>query len=177
MARDARIRHGQAERCKQQEEWPTPVRFLYSLVKIRRGEPVYMLEIPKGVSSAIGRRGPVPIVATLATRDEIAEVQASLVPMGGGRHRLQLNARTRGELGIKPGDPVRVALLVPEKPPTLPLPSELALALRETDLQESFSGLPVGKQNRIVLWIEEAVRPETREKRMAKAIEVAFRAP
>jgi hypothetical protein len=131
-----------------------------ALVKIRRGGPVYMLEIPKGVSSAIGRRGPVPIVATLATRDEIAEVQASLVPMGGGRHRLQLN----------------VALLVPEEPPTLPLPSELALALMEADLQASFSGLPVGKQNHIILWIEEAVRPETREKRMAKAIEVAFHA-
>jgi uncharacterized protein YdeI (YjbR/CyaY-like superfamily) len=43
-------------------------------------------------------------------------------------------------------------------------------------LQESFSGLPVGKQNHINLWIEEAVRSETREKRVAKAIEVAFRA-
>jgi Bacteriocin-protection, YdeI or OmpD-Associated/Domain of unknown function (DUF1905) len=134
---------------------------------------MYVLEIPEGVSSVIGRRGPVPILATL---DKTVEVQASLVPMGGGRHRLQLNARTRGELAIEPGDQVRVVLLVPEKPPTLPLPSDLALALREVDLQESFSGLPVGKQNHIILWIEEAARPQTREKRVAKAIEVALRA-
>jgi hypothetical protein len=96
--------------------------------------------------------------------------------MGGGRHWLPLNARIRGELGIELGDPVRVLLLVPEKPPTLPLPADLALALREGDLRESFSALPVGKQNHIILWIEEAVRPETRKKRVAQAIEVAFRA-
>jgi hypothetical protein len=134
---------------------------------------MYVLEIPQRVSSAIGRRGPVPIVATLGGT---VELQASLVPMGGGRHRLQLNGRTRGELDIRPGDRVRVVLLVPEKPPVLPLPSELAAALREADLEESFSGLPVGKQNYIILWIEEAVRPQTREKRVATTVEVAFRA-
>jgi hypothetical protein len=32
----------------------------------------------------------------------------------------------------------------------------------------------VGKQNHIILWIEEAVRLETREKRVSQAIEVAF---
>jgi hypothetical protein len=39
----------------------------------------------------------VPIVAIL---NKSVEIQASLVPMGGGRRRLQLNARTRGELEI-----------------------------------------------------------------------------
>jgi len=134
---------------------------------------VYVLEIPERVSSAIGRRGPVPIVAIL---DAAVEIQASLVPMGGGRHWLQLNARTRRELEIEPGDRVRVVLSVPERPPTLPLPSDLVQALREADLQESFSGLPVGKQNHIILWIEEAARPQTRAKRITTAIEVAFRA-
>jgi len=142
-------------------------------VKRNGGAPMYLLEIPEDVSAAIGRRGPVPIVATLG---DDTEIQASLVPMGGGRHRLQLNARTRGELQIEPGDLVRVVLSVPEKPPAFPLPPDLALALREADLHETFSGLPVGKQNHIILWIEEAVRPETREKRVALATQVAFRA-
>jgi Domain of unknown function (DUF1905)/Bacteriocin-protection, YdeI or OmpD-Associated len=150
---------------------PRSFAFTVPLVKLDKFSR-YVLEIPEGVSTAIGRRGPVPILATLG---EAVEIQASLVPMGGGRHWLQLNARTRGELDIQPGDQVRVLLLVPEKPPRLPLPSDLALALREADLQESFSGLPVGKQNHIILWIEEAVRQETREKRVAKATEVAFR--
>jgi hypothetical protein len=153
-----------------------PRRFTFTvpLVKLSAGGgSMYALEIPERVSSAIGRRGPVPIVATLGGT---VEIQQSLVPMGGGRHRLQLNARTRGELEVEPGDRVRVALSAPEKPPVMPLPSELALALREADLENTFSGLPVGKQNHIILWIEEAVRPATREKRIARTIEVAFRA-
>jgi uncharacterized protein DUF1905/bacteriocin resistance YdeI/OmpD-like protein len=153
-----------------------PRRFVFTVPLVKLGKLrafVYALEIPERVSSAIGRRGPVPIVATLGGT---VEIQASLVPMGGGRHRLQLNARTRGELEIEPGDRVRVALSVPQKPPVMPLPSELALALREADLEETFSGLPVGKQNHIILWIEEAVRLETREKRVAITIQVAFRA-
>ena len=152
-----------------------PGRFAFTvpLVQLHRGGSVYVLEIPERVSAAIGRRGPVPIVATL---NAAVEIQASLVPMGGGRHRLQLNARTRGELDIGPGDRVRIALSVPEKAPTLPQPADLALALTEVDLQESFRALPVGKQNHIIQWIEEAVRAQTREKRVATAIEVAFRA-
>jgi Domain of unknown function (DUF1905)/Bacteriocin-protection, YdeI or OmpD-Associated len=152
-----------------------PRRFAFTvpLVKLHRGASVYILEIPEDVSLAIGRRGPVPILATLS--GDVA-IQASLVPMGGGRHWLQLNTRTRAELDIEVGDRVRVVLLVPEKPPTLPMPTDLEEALREADLQQIFSALPVGKQNHIVLWIEEAGRPQTRENRVAKAVEVAFRA-
>jgi hypothetical protein len=151
------------------------LRFTFTASLVKLGDPrafVYALGIPERVTSAIGRRGPVPIVATL---NGTVEIQASLVPMGGGKHRLGLNARTRGELEIEPGDRVRVVLVVPEKAPVLSLPAELAAALREADLQETFAGLPVGKQNHIILWIEEAVRAETREKRVAKTIEVAFR--
>jgi hypothetical protein len=152
-----------------------PLRFAFTvpLVKLTGAGTVYALEIPQPVTLAIGRRGPVPIVATL---NRTVEIQASLVPMGGGRHRLQLIARTRGELEIEPGDNVRVALLVPEKPPKVPLPPGLLRALTEVDLQDTFAELPVGKQNHIILWIEQAARPQTREKRVAMAIEVAFRA-
>jgi Domain of unknown function (DUF1905)/Bacteriocin-protection, YdeI or OmpD-Associated len=148
--------------------------FIVPLVRLRfGGTSLYILEIPERVSTTIGRRGPVPIIATL---NKAVEIQASLVPMGGGRHRLQLNARTREELEIEPGDRVRVTLLVPARPPRLPVPSDLAVALKEVDFDESFAALPVGKQNHIILWIEEAVRPETRAKRVATVIEMAFRA-
>jgi hypothetical protein len=153
-----------------------PRRFAFTVPLMKMGagaSHLYALEIPERVSVAVGRRGPVPILATL---NKAVEVQASLVPTGGGRHRLQLNSRVRGELGIEPGSLVRVALHVPEKPPKLPQPAELVLALREADLQESFAQFPVGKQNHIVSWIEEAARPQTRQKRVEMAIQVAFRA-
>jgi uncharacterized protein YdeI (YjbR/CyaY-like superfamily) len=55
----------------------------------------------------------------------------------------------------------------------------------QTDFQERRQQRPsplhlhrssVGKQNHIILWIEEAARPQTREKRVATAVQVAFRA-
>ena len=153
-----------------------PQRFVFTapLVKMGRSRSVlYALEIPQRVTTAIGRRGPVPIVATL---NRAVELQASLVPMGDGKHRLQLNTRIRRELEIEPGDAVRVELLVPEKAPRLPVPSELSAALKEADLAEMFAGFPVGKQNHIIQWIEEAARPETRGKRVRTAVEVTFRA-
>jgi len=72
-------------------EWPCPERRVSVSQRRWRSSAVAgmcALEIPQEISSAIGRRGPVPIVATL-NRD--VELQASLVPMGGGRLWLQLN--------------------------------------------------------------------------------------
>jgi hypothetical protein len=152
---------------------PRSFKFTVPLVKLRGTGVVYILEIPERISSAIERRGPVPIVATL---NNTVELQASMVPMGGGRHWLQLNARRREELGIAPGDRVRVALVVPEKAPVLPMPTDVAAAFEEVDLLETFARFPAGKQNHILLWIEEAARPQTRERRIAMAIEVTFRA-
>jgi uncharacterized protein YdeI (YjbR/CyaY-like superfamily) len=65
--------------------------------------------------------------------------------------------------------------LVPEKPPNFPLPSDLG-SLEGSRPAGLVRRLPVGKQNHIILWIEEAARERTREKRIATAIEIAFRA-
>jgi hypothetical protein len=151
---------------------PRNFKFTVPVVKLAK-RAVYIVEVPKKISVAVGRRGPVPIVATL---NNAVEVQVSLVPMGGGRHWLQLNARTRQELDIEPGDRVRVALTVPRKVPVLPMPTDLSAALREVELQETFARFPAGKQNHILLWIEESAGSETRERRIAMTIEVTFRA-
>jgi hypothetical protein len=153
---------------------PTP-RFTFTapLVKLETFGSRFVVEIPERVSKTIGKRGPVPIVATY---NKIVEVQQSMVPSGGGRHRLQLSARTRGELEVDPGDRLHVVITVPEKPPVMAQPRELATALRENDLQETFTAFPVGKQNHIIFWIQAAAHPETRERRIAQTVEVAFRA-
>ena len=119
---------------------------------------MYGLEIPERVSGAIGRRGPVPILATL---NESVEVQLVSFPWVGVGIVL-LNARTRGELQVELGDRVRVVLVVPEEPPRFPMPADLRQALNEVGLRDTFESFPVGKQNHIILWIEEAARPRTR---------------
>jgi hypothetical protein len=123
------------------------------------------------VSREIGRRGPVPVVSTI---NGATELRASLVPVGDGRHRLQLNARVRSEAGVEAGDRVEVVLRVDENPQAEPTPPDLAQALRENGAIEAFERFPVGRRSHIIHWIDEAVAERTREKRIAKAVEVAL---
>jgi hypothetical protein len=141
--------------------------------RVARGGPYYAVTIPASVSRAIGRRGIVPIVATI---NGAIEIRASLVPSGGGRHRLRLNASTRRVAGAGEGARVKIALAVDLAPVAEPTPRDVARALEDSGALEAFERLPVGKRSHIVRWIEDAVRPETREKRIAMTVEVALRA-
>jgi hypothetical protein len=126
--------------------------------------------LPASVSTSIGRRGIVPVVAIV---NGIAEVHASIVPSGGGRHRLRLNAATRDEAGARLGERVELELRVDEAPVAEAVPMDLARALRDAGALDTFARFPVGKQNHIVGWVEAAVKEGTREKRIAKTVEVA----
>src|SRR5271167_2571911 len=82
------------------------------LEQLPGGGPYYV-SIPAAVSEAIGRRGIVPVVATV---NGVAEVHASIVPCGGGRHRLRLNAATRDAADAKLGRRLSVRLSVDANP-------------------------------------------------------------
>ncbi|SRR5258706_3072942 len=139
--------------------------------RLEREKGYYSILIPASVSRAIGKRGPVPIIATVNRK---VEVRASIVPCGGGRHRLQLNARARGDANAAPGDRLAIALRVDDHPVADPTPPDLARALRNLDLLDAFDRLPVGKRNHILHWIEEAVADRTREKRIDMTVEIAM---
>ena len=147
-------------------------RFSARVERIERGGPFYAVTIPVSVSKAIGKRGNVPVIAEV---NGAAEVRASLLPCGGGRHRLRLNAEARRLANADEGDRVAVALTVDENPVADATPADLLRALREADALAAFERLPVGKRNHIVHWIEEAVMEATRERRIALAVEVALR--
>jgi hypothetical protein len=133
------------------------------------GGPFYVA-VPAAVSRAAGKRGNVPVVAVVNGR---AEFRASLVPSGGGRHILRLNATTRAQAGAELGARVGIELAFDENPTADPMPPDLADALREAGVLEIYRAFPAGKQNHILHWIEKSAREETRAKRIAMAVEVA----
>lgn len=137
------------------------------LEQVPGGGP-YFVSIPANVSRAIGRRGIVPVVASV---NGVAEVRASMVPCGGGRHRLRLNAAARDAAGAKPGRRLSVLLKVDDDPVADPVPANLAHALREVDAFDAFRAMPVGRQNHILHWLEAAVKEATRERRVARIVE------
>lgn len=143
--------------------------FAGPIEKLHRGVPKYVVIAPEEITKAIGKRGPVPILAKLNGK---VEFQASLVPMGGGRHWLQLNGRARKALGAEPGHRVRVELEVPERLPKPRIPTELREILREHDLLKTFEAFPIGKQRHILEWVSRAAHENTREKRVLQTIEV-----
>ncbi len=139
------------------------------LEQVPGGGPYYV-SIPAQVSRAIGRRGIVPVVAWV---NDVAEVHASMIPCGGGRHRLRLNAATRDAAAARLG--ARLSLRrVDDNPVAEPPPDDLVGALREADALDAFRRMPVGRQNHILRWLESAVREATREKRIARIVESAL---
>ena len=55
------------------------------------------------------------------------------------------------------------------------IPTDLMSALRAEGVTEDFKSLPPGKQNFILRRIDDAAKPETRDKRIQEAVEAAHR--
>jgi uncharacterized protein YdeI (YjbR/CyaY-like superfamily) len=53
------------------------------------------------------------------------------------------------------------------------IPEDLMSALRAEGVADNFKSLPPGKQNFIVRRINDAAKPETRDKRILEAVEAA----
>jgi hypothetical protein len=141
--------------------------FTAKLVQVERGG-YYAVDVPTRISQAIGKRGPVPVSATV---NKVAHFKASLSPAGDGRHRLRMNGRTRALAEAEAGDSVKVEIVVLSQPLKVAIPSDLRTALQGEGVLEDFLAYAPGKQNHIVDWIERSARQETRAKRIQFTVE------
>jgi hypothetical protein len=139
--------------------------------RIERLGTLYCVVVPLLVSRAIGARGRVPVVARVARGGPF---RATLLPSGGGRHRLFVNGEIRRAAGAKLGDRIFVAVRVDWKPREVALPDDLARSLREEGVLASWQSMPPGKREHIIKWIDDAVHESTREKRVARAVQEAL---
>ena len=139
--------------------------------RLVRSGILYCVDIPAAVSRAFGVRGYVPVAGTVNRKTPF---RASLAPAGGGRHRLLLNGEVRSAANIALGERVTLHLHRDEQPRELPLPEDLATALRDEGVLATFQALAPGKRFHIIAWVEKAVHETTREKRVARTVEVAL---
>lgn len=89
-----------------------------------------------------------------------------------GRGVLRIKARVRQETNTKAGDRILLRLTVLDRA-DVDLPDDLVNALRADDLEEAFASLPPGKRNFIVRRINDAARPDTRERRVQEGVQAA----
>ena len=125
--------------------------------------------VPAEITQALGTKGPVLVVARV---NDSEPFQVSLFPIGGGQHYIRIKARVRQETKTKTGDRVRLRITVLDRA-DVTIPEDLLSALRAEGVADDFKSLPPGKQNFIVRRIDDAAKPETRDKRIQEAVEAA----
>ncbi len=133
---------------------------------IKRGMN-YAVDVPQDVSISFGARGHVPVVGTING----FPLRATLIPAGGGRHRILLNADVRETLHLRNGDTVEFMLQRDTASREVPVPDDFAAALSSVEgALRAFCDSPPSRRKEILVWISDAVRPNTRARRIARAV-------
>jgi len=127
------------------------------------------IEFPYDLKETYGVGNLVPFKATFDGR---VTYRGSLAKMGGPSAMLLLRKDVRAEIGKEPGDSVEVVVELDEKPRELAVPADLKKELQRAGLWEGFEKLAYTHRKEYAQWIEEAKKPETRTRRLEKAIEM-----
>ena len=101
-----------------------------------------------------------------------AEYQSSTMPMGAGRACLGVHKATRQAAGIDFGERVSVEIEVDANPRGVIVPPELEDTLVASGLREAFARLAPSRRRELAAGVAEARKPETRDRRIAKILEV-----
>ena len=98
--------------------------------------------------------------------------RTSVVRMGG-EFLVGLNRDVRRQAGVEAGDAVEVGLELDTAPRVVDVPEALAEALAaDAQARAFFDGLAYTHRKEYAQWIAEAKRENTRERRVARAIEM-----
>ena len=94
------------------------------------------------------------------------------VAVYGGKSYLGFNREIRDAAGIGDRDDVEIELERDDTPREIDVPAAFAEALEAGGVRDEFDALSFTHRKEYVRWIEDAKRDETRERRLAKAVEM-----
>jgi hypothetical protein len=95
------------------------------------------------------------------------------VAIYGGRSYVGFRKEVRDAAGIAVGDRIRVEIEADTAPREVTVPADLGRALtKDRAAKKIFEGLAFTHRKEFVQWVEGAKKAETRERRVAKAIEM-----
>ena len=133
------------------------------------GTEALSINFPYDVQEIYGVRGQVKVKVTY---DGIP-YRGSLAKMGHHCHFLLVRKDIRKQLGKNPGDSVRVTVQRDTEERVVEVPPELAGLFEENpEAKARYDKLSYTHRKEYVQWINEAKRPETRQNRLAKTIEM-----
>ncbi len=143
----------------------SPIKRFRALVE--RGEgSVCAISVSFDVEKIFGKRGRVPVRGTLNG----APFRGSLFPMGDC-HFMVVNRHLRAAAGVSGGETVPVQMERDDEPRTIDPPADFARALRgNKEARAVWDKLSYTHRREHVEHIEEAKKPETRERRIEKSV-------
>jgi hypothetical protein len=131
------------------------------------GKTATGIVVPDDAVAALGSSRRPAVHATIAGytyRTSVASMR--------GRFMLPISAAVRDGAGVAAGDEVDVVLELDTEPREVELPPDFAAALHaDAQATSAYEALSYSRRQRLVLPIADAKTPETRERRIAKAIE------
>lgn len=125
------------------------------------------LPVPSSVIDALGSGKRPPVVVTI----DGGYTYRSTVGVMGSQSLVPLSAEHREAAGIAAGDTVEVTLVVDTQPRTIDLPDDLAAALQDAGVRAAFDALSNSRQRALADPVSRAKAPDTRARRIAKAVE------
>jgi hypothetical protein len=132
------------------------------------GKTATGLPVPPEVVEALGA-GKKPAVRVTVD----GHTYRSSIASRGGVYLIPLSAENRTAAGVAAGDEVDVDVEVDDAPREVSVPDDLRTALAGDDAaRATFDALPYSHKQRHVLAIEGAKTPETRARRIDKALEM-----
>ncbi len=125
------------------------------------------IQVPFDVLKVFGTRARVPVRGTING----FPYRGSIFPMGGGCHYMVVNKNIRAGAKAKGGETVSVVMERDNEPRIITPPADFARALKANkEARAMWEKLSYTHQKEHALAIEEAKRPETRTRRIEKAI-------
>ena len=128
------------------------------------------VEFPFDTVQLYGKKGQVKVKALFDGR---VDYRGSLSKMGNTFHWLGITQEKRKELGKTFGDPVLVEIWEDKEERIVEIPDDVAALLKENPEAEALlNKMSYTRRKEYIRWITEAKKPETREARKHKIIEM-----
>ncbi len=145
----------------------SPVKRFRALIERREGGEVCSISIPFDVEQAFGARGRVPVRGTLNG----APFRSSVFKMSGPCHFMVVNRRMREAAGVAGGETVPVTMERDTEERVVTPPEDLARALKANEeAQAAWDRLSYTHRREHVEHVEEAKRPDTRQRRIDNSV-------
>jgi hypothetical protein len=144
------------------------VRFEGVLTPTPRGGGGTLVPVPKAVATKLGLKGMPKINAVIAG----TPYRGSLMPMGDGTYCIGVLRSIQDAAGVGAGDSITIDLELDTAPRTVELPPDLAIQIaRDEKATAAWEAMSYTNKKEMARSLEEVKRPETRERRLAQALE------